>query len=148
MILGAVFLILITVGGGFVGYFFYAGAQLDASSKAYVDASVPPIISTWSEDELVKRASPQLRKATSAGQLNHLFSDLAKLGTFQSYDGAKGEANMSFTSNNGKMITASYLANATFQYGKIDIRINLIQNNGEWMILGFHVARHQVDSAN
>jgi len=56
MILGVVFLILIIVVGGFVGYTAYIGTKLDASSKAYVDASVPAIISTWSRNELIKRA--------------------------------------------------------------------------------------------
>jgi stress response protein SCP2 len=57
----------------------------------------------------------------------------------QSYDGAKGQANMNVTPASGFQITATYLVQATFQSGKAEIRINLIRENGEWKILGFRV---------
>jgi len=143
MILGVVFLILLIAVVGFVGYSAYIGTKLDASSKAYVDASVPAIISTWSRNELIKRASPQLRKSTSDEQIGEFFTKLAEqLGPFKTYDGSKGDSNMSYTTKDGKIITASYTANATFQNGKIDVQIKLIQINGEWLFLGFHVSPH------
>jgi len=141
--LGVVFLILIVAVGGFVGYSAYVGTQLDASSKAYVDASVPAIVSQWSKDELIKRASPQLRASATDQQIDGLFTSLAQqLGSFQSYDGSKGDSNVSYTTQNGKVTTASYTANATFQNGKVDIQVKLIQINGAWLFLGFHVSPH------
>jgi hypothetical protein len=146
IILGVVFLILIIAAAGFVGYSAYTGSKLDASSKAYVDASVPAIISTWSRNELIKRASPQLRKSTPDEQVGEFFLKLAnQLGSFQSYDGSKGDSNMSYTTKDGEVISASYTANATFQNGKIDIQIKLIQINGEWLLLGFHVSPHSAN---
>jgi hypothetical protein len=140
MVLGTVFLVLIVLGAGVVGYAIYMGTQLDASSKAYVDESVPAIATDWSKDELVKRASPQLRKQASDVQIEQLCSTLAnKLGTFKSYDGAKGDSSINFTSADGKVITASYIAKATYEYGKAEIQIKLIQEAGSWKILGFHV---------
>lgn len=139
-ILGAVFLILILIVAAGIGYVAYTGNQLDASSKAYVDESVPAIVSVWSKDELVKRASPQLRQKASDVQIDQLFNDLStKLGAFQSYDGAKGQSNMSFTAKEGEATTAAYVANATFQNGKAEIQIKLIRDNDSWQILGFHV---------
>lgn len=138
--LGVIFLILIIAVAGFVGYSAYVGTKLDASSKAYVDESVPAIISTWSKDELKKRASPQLLKSATDEQISDLFTKLAaQLGSYQSYDGSKGDSNVSYTSQDGKVISATYKANATFQNGKIDIEIKLIQINGDWFLLGFHV---------
>jgi hypothetical protein len=140
IILGAIFLVLILVVVAVIGYAAYTGNKLDASSRAYVDESVPAIISTWSKDELIKRASPQLRQKTSDDQIDQLFTTLSsKLGTFQSYDGAKGQSNMSFTSQDGQVTTASYVAGATFQNGKAEIQIKLIRDNDSWQILGFHV---------
>jgi hypothetical protein len=140
MVLGAVFLVLIVLVGGLVGYAIFTGTQLDASSKAYVDESVPAIATDWSKDELVKRASPQLREQASDVQIEQLFGTLAnKLGAFKSYDGAKGDSNINFTTTAGKIITASYIAKATYQYGKAEIQIKLIQHAGAWQILGFHV---------
>jgi hypothetical protein len=144
--LGVIFLILIVLVAGFVGYAAYVGTKLDASSKAYVDASVPAIISTWSKDELKKRASPQLLKSASDEQIDDLFTRLAaQLGSFQSYDGSKGDSNVSYTTQDGKVISASYTANATFQNGKIDIQVKLIQINSDWFLLGFHVEPHSAN---
>lgn len=139
IVLGVVFLILIFIGAAVIGYSAYVGVKLDASSKAYVDESVPTIVSTWSKDELVKRASPELRAMTSNGQLDQLFALFTKLGAFQSYDGATGESNISFTSKDGEVVTASYIAHATFENGKAEIKIKLIHHNDAWQILGFHV---------
>ena len=144
--LGVIFLILIVLVAGFVGYSAYVGTKLDASSKAYVDASVPAIISTWSKNELKKRASPQLLKSASDEQIDELFTRLAsQLGSFQSYDGSKGDSNVSYTTQDGKVTSASYMANATFQNGKIDVQVKLIQINGDWLLLGFHVEPHSAN---
>jgi hypothetical protein len=143
MVLGVIFLILIVLVAGFVGYAAYVGTKLDASSKAYVDASVPAIIATWSKDEFKKRASPQLLQSAPDEQIDSLFAKLAgQLGSFQTYDGSTGDSNVSYTTKNGKAITASYTSTATFQNGKIDIQVKLIQINGDWMLLGFNVSPH------
>jgi hypothetical protein len=139
-IVGIVFLVLLVLAAGFIGFVAYEGNKFDASSKAYVDESVPAIVGNWSKDELVKRESPQLRKVVSDDELASLFTKLSDaLGPIQSYDGAKGDANMNVTPVSGFQVTASYVAEATFQNGKGEIKINLIQVDGEWLILGFHV---------
>jgi len=140
-IIGIVFLVLLVFALGFFGFVAYEGNKFDASSKAYVDESVPAIVANWSKDELIKRESPQLRKAVSDDDLAALFSKLSVLGSMQSYDGAKGDANMNVTTASGLQVTAAYVAEATFQNGKAEIKINLIQVDGAWLILGFHVSR-------
>ena len=138
-IVGIVFLVLLFLVGCFIGFVVYEGNKFDASSKAYVDESVPAIVGHWSEGELVKRESPQFRAATSDDELAALFAKLNALGPMQSYGGAKGDANMNVTPASGLQITATYLAPAHFQNGNAEIRINLIQVGGEWRILGFRV---------
>jgi hypothetical protein len=138
--LGVAFLVFVLVAAALFGYFAYTGNKLDASSKAYVDEGVPAIVSTWSKAELVRRASPQLLQKISDDQVTQLFNTLStKLGIFKSYDGAKGDSNVTFTTQNGRMVTASYIAKATFQYGKAEIQIKLIKPTDSWEILGFHV---------
>ena len=140
IILGGIFLILLLILGFIAGYLIYTGDKLDASSKAYVDESVLAIVSTWSKDELITRASPKLLEKTSGGQIEQLFNALSdKLGAFKSYDDSKGQSNMSYNSKEGQVITASYIANASFQNGKADIQIQLIRHQDSWQILGFHV---------
>lgn len=140
-IVGGIFLLLVLVVAGFIGYAAYQGRGLDASSKAYVEANIPPIISSWSKDELLKRSSPQLLKILNEnpGQLEQLFQKLSKLGAMQSFGEVKGDSNVSVTTQNGKVITASYLAKAKFQNGEAQIAIRLIQLSGQWQLLLFNV---------
>ncbi len=141
-IAGGIFLVLILIVVGFFGYAAYQGRGLDASSKAYVEANVPPIISTWSKDELLKRSSPHLIKIINEnpGQLEQLFQNLAKLGAMQTLGDFNGEANISITAQNGKVITASYMTTAKFENGDGQIAVRLIQSpSGQWQFLLFSV---------
>ena len=126
---------------GFIGYAAYQGKNLDASSRAYVEENVPPIISTWSKDELLKRASPQLLKISSddPGKFDQLFKKLSKLGAMQSFGDVKGDSNVSYTTDNGKVITASYMATGKFEHGEAKISMRLIQTSGQWQFLLLNV---------
>jgi|GEM_PF-3090196 len=67
--LGVIFLVIVIVVIGVVGFIAYSGSKLDTSSKAYVDESVPQIVSTWSAKNLLDRASPELLHAASPEQI-------------------------------------------------------------------------------
>lgn len=140
-IVGGIFLLLILIVAGFIGYAAYQGKNLDASSKAYVEDNVPPIISTWSKDELLKRASPQLLKIINEKpeQLDQFFQKLSKLGALQNFGDVKGESNVSYTIPDGKVTTASYIATAKYKNGEAHISIRLIQLFDQWRILSFYV---------
>jgi hypothetical protein len=141
-IVGGFFLILVLAVAGFFGYAAYQGRGLDASSKAYVEANVPPIISTWSKDELLKRSSPQLLKIINEKpeQVEQLFQKLSKLGAMRTFGDVKGDANISVTTQNGKVVTASYKTAAIFENGEAHIAVRLIQSpSGQWQFLLFNV---------
>jgi len=142
-IVGGLFLFLVLALAGFIGYAAYQGRGLDASSKAYVEGNIPPIISTWSKDELLKRASPQLLKVINEKpeQLDLAFQKLSKLGTMQSLSDIKGWAYVSYTPQNGKVSTATYKATAKFENGDGFVSVRLIQSpsSGEWQFLSFHI---------
>src|SRR5262245_59351614 len=69
-------------------YIYYERHSLDASSRAFVQASVPAIVSTWSKDELLKRSAPELLKDADEHpeQLDQLFQKLSKLGAMRNFD--------------------------------------------------------------
>ena len=138
-IVGIVFLVILFVLGCFIGFVVYEGNKFDASSKAYVDESVPAIVTSWSKDELAKRESSQFRKATSDDEMIALFKRFSELGPLQSYGGSKGDAHMNVTSATGLQVTGTYIAQASFQNGKAEIKVNLIQVEGAWQIYGFRV---------
>jgi hypothetical protein len=57
----------------------------------------------------------------------------------RSFGDVKGDSNVSYTTQNGKMTTDSYVAAAKFENGEARITIRLIQISGQWQILLFHV---------
>lgn len=141
-IVGGLFLFLVLLAAGFFGYAAYQGRGLDESSKAYVEANVPPIISTWSKDELLKRSSPELLKIVDEkpGQLDQLFQKLSKLGALKSLGDVKGDANIFFTTKSGRVITAAYVISAKFENGDARIAVRLLQSpSGQWQFLLLNV---------
>jgi hypothetical protein len=79
-------------------------------------------------------------KATNDAQLMQLFEGTRRLGVLKSYEGSKGEAKINYVSNSGKTISADYDAQATFANGKAQIKVLLIQVNGQWKIQAFSVS--------
>ena len=73
IILGVIFFTLIVLG--VVAFVLTAirGTALDKESKAYVDAAVPAIVSSWSAQALLDRASPEFTQATQPGDVDRFF---------------------------------------------------------------------------
>jgi hypothetical protein len=103
IILGSMFLVIIVLG--IIGIMFVAmrGNALDKESKPYSDAAIPAIVTTWSQKELLDRASPELKQAVTADQLNRLFRWVSGLGRLQKCEPAQVHALMSATTQTGKM---------------------------------------------
>ena len=137
IILGLLFVLMVAAVGGYFGFVSYETKQCDASSKAYVDESVPAIVSNWSKDELLKRESPQLQEVATDDVVTKLIDKLSGLGPMQSYDGAQGKAKVHLTKTAKLLITAEYIAQATFPKGKAQMKLDLVQVDGKWLIAGF-----------
>jgi len=139
IILGSIFLAIIVLGAIGIAFVAVRGNALDKESKAYADSAIPAIVTTWSEKELLNRASPELKQAATADQLDRLFRWISGLGQLQKCEAAQGQALMSATTQSGKMISAQYTAKATFQKGEATIKLGLIKHGDQWQILNFHV---------
>lgn len=137
--LGALTLLVIVAAFAGVGVLFYKGYALDAESKAFVDSAVPAIASSWSTEQLLDRATPELRQRAKLPELRAFFDTLARLGSLAEYDGATGEASMAYFSGSGDTVSAGYLANARFENGSATFRIGLTKRDGHWMIQNFQV---------
>jgi hypothetical protein len=136
---GGIFLILICLWAAAFGYAAYIRSIFNPSSRNYVDETIPVILTSMSQDELIKRCSPELIAMSTKGQLDHMYQTLAKLGPFQTYNGAKGEVEVSLNLKKGIIIYAPYIATATFRNGSAEIEIKLIRHNNVWQIFGFHL---------
>ncbi|MGC9943434.1 MAG: hypothetical protein ABSE48_16525 [Verrucomicrobiota bacterium] len=139
ILLGATFLVIIMLTVVGIGLAVVKGSTLDKQSKAYVDSTVPIIVSSWDEQELLNRASPEFIQSSRKDELDKLYVMFRKLGKLRTYGGSEGQSYVSLTSQNGKTITASYTATTTFDAGSAQIKITLIRHNDQWQILGFHV---------
>jgi hypothetical protein len=137
-ILGALTLVGLVAAAIGVGVAIYKGRALDAESKAFVDGAVPAIAATWSKQQLLDRATPELRASAKPEALNALFDGLSRLGPLVEYEGAKGGTTMSYMAGSGSTVSASYVAKARFQNGIATFRIVLMKRDGRWMIHNFH----------
>jgi hypothetical protein len=130
--------VLVVMGAIAFGVAAWRGAALDRESKAYADESVLAITKTWSEEELAKRASPNLRNTTTPAQIGQMFNVLRNtLGPLSTYDGSGGQSVMTVGTNAGTR--ANYSGKGHFQKGDADIQLMLIKDGDTWMIEGFHV---------
>jgi hypothetical protein len=138
-ILGVLTLTIVVAAAIGLGVLFYRGHALDAESKAFVDSAVSAIATNWSEEQLLDRATPELRETIRPDELSALFAVLSRLGRLVRYEGATGGATMSYMASSGSTVSAFYVAKARFENGTAIFRILLVRRAGRWMINGFHV---------
>jgi hypothetical protein len=138
-ILGALTLIVILASGIGLGVVVYKGRALDTESKAFVDSALPAIATAWTKQQLLDRATPELRTSVKPDELNALFAHFSQFGPLVEYEGAKGEARMSFMAGVGSSVSAFYVAKARCQNGSVTFRIGLMKRDGLWMIRDFRV---------
>jgi MFS family permease len=139
IVLGAIFLMLILLGAIGIGIVAIKGAALDKESKAYVDAAVPAIVSSWKTQELLSRASPELKQATKTDDLERFFQAFRSLGKMRKYQGSQGQSVISRILGKGTTISADYLVRVEFEGGTAKIYVKLIKHGNLWQIGGFHV---------
>ena len=142
VVLGVLFLALVVAGGAFIGWSAWQGGRLDASSRAYVEANVPPILRTWSKDEMMSRASPQMRGDMEQNDdaLDAAFARLATLGAFQRFDDVQGQSQTFFDAGKGRIVGATYTGSASFEHGQAKVAVRLIRLDGQWKMQAFNVS--------
>src|SRR5437899_8976534 len=101
IVLGSIFLAIVVLAAIGIAFVAVRGNALDKESKAYADSAIPAIVTTWSEKELLNRASPEPKQAATADQLDRLFRWISGLGQLQECEAAQGQALMSATTQSG-----------------------------------------------
>jgi hypothetical protein len=97
-------------------------------------------VSSWNEQELLSRASPEFQKATGTAYVERLFRLFRTLGQLQKYEGAQGQAVTSVTPQTGKIVSANYVARAVFDACEVNIEVGLIKRGDKWQIARFNVS--------
>jgi hypothetical protein len=134
--IAAAVVLIVLVAGGVV--LFRKGANLDAESKAYVETAVRAISSKWDQQELLDRASPDLLAMLKPDAVTQIFDKFSQYGPLVEYEGATGQANMSYVNGISK-ITAEYKGKAKFENGEATFGVALVKLSGKWLIYGFHI---------
>ncbi len=134
---GVALLVLLAVGTG-VGIIVYHGIQFDRQSREYVKEAVVAIAQDWDKEELVGRGSREFL-AVSDEDIEKVMVKFRELGALQSYQGASGQANMNYTTDAGKRVTARYVANLEFETGPATAVVDLIREDGQWKIYHFTI---------
>jgi len=115
------------------------GDHLDTESRTFVDEAIPAVVAEWDVEELVARGTPELGRYPLRQQLVDIFFLYRRLGKLTKYEGATGEATIALNSRQGLVITAQYVATASFEAGKATINTVLVKQHGAWRIAGMQV---------
>src|SRR5436305_8783274 len=121
VILGGVFVVLALCAVVGIAFVVAKGNALDKESKEYADTHARAIVSQWDISEIQRRASPEFKAVVKDNDLEKLVKMFRRLGKLKTYGGAKGQSNMSVTTLNGKVISATYVARAEFDAGPAEI---------------------------
>ena len=138
-VLGIIFLVIIVLGAIGIGFIAVRGNALDKESKTYADAAIPAVVSGWSKQELLDRASPQFKQAVTQQKLDQMFRWFTSLGRLQKCEPAQGQAGITVTPQTGKVISGQYTAKAKFEKGDATIKLVLIKHGNQWQIASFYV---------
>jgi hypothetical protein len=132
--LGVLLVLVAVLIGGAATFFVRMGPKIDADSKAYVDATIPILVSDWNPKELTSRSSRELLAVANEAKLTDVYADFRKLGELKQYRGSKGEASLWFNMPTSVVTTAAYVATADFENGQAKIKMSLVWRDGRWQI--------------
>ncbi|HLF86758.1 MAG TPA: hypothetical protein VI584_06735 [Nitrospiria bacterium] len=138
-VLGLIFAGLILAGVIAFVVIALKGGALDKESKAYVDEVTPKILADLRKETLLTYSSDELKNAVKPEDMDKLFVWFNKLGQFKEYKGSKGQANISVTTQAGKVITGHYVAEAEFDTGPAQVQIMTVKKGEKWFIQMFRI---------
>jgi hypothetical protein len=138
-VVGALAFAAILAGGAGVGMLMQKAWALSQDGRAYVDNVFPAIATAQGQQQLLDRATPELRQTAEPAALSKFFEIFQRLGHVVEYQGATGQAEMSYHTGTGSLISGKYVAKARFEHGDATIEITLQQRDGHWLIQAIHV---------
>ena len=135
-ILGGIFLALLVVGGGLIGFAMVKGGALDAESKAYAEATLPRILPNPNAENFRTLMAPQDQAKLSVAAADQFALQVRdRLGRFQSCHDVKGDSFQNYTTG-GTSITAKYSARCRFEKGSVTATITLRKTGDAWSLMG------------
>ncbi len=140
-VLGGIALAVIVL---IIGSMIWAGVSLGPLIKeatAFTDEAVPAIAAKWDREELIKRASPELKANLTREDLDNVYTVFASFGPLVKYNGSTCMVSAMMTTQSGRTMTASCLATAKCQNADIQVRLALTKQHDAWAIGGIVIGR-------
>ena len=136
MWIGGIFLLIVAL---FI-FLFMGQGEYDVESKKYIDRVTPIILSDLKKETLLKYSSKELKEAMNKDKnIDKLFKWFEKLGEFKDINGSEGATNITYSQENGKIVSANYYIKSNFETGKALITVGVIKREGKWLIYNFRI---------
>ena len=133
---------------------FPQSLELNEEAQDFVNAAILEIISDWNFNKVFEKATPQLLESTHSQETEKMFYFCRQLGKLESYKGATGgwqsskderkELIKGSHENFGKITLGNYVAEADFQKGSANIRVQVIRRDNQWFINSFAISTQAV----
>jgi hypothetical protein len=137
---GGISVVLVVILAFFVGSFVYRASRLDKEAVAYMEREIPAIISTWDSRALLDRSSPELLATLKSPEdTERLFVVFRRQGPLQKLATPTGTVSSGAFTGTGSFTIGRYTADATFEHGSAQLRIQVRRSESGWKIDGFHV---------
>ena len=112
----------------------------DREATAYIEGAVPEIARAWNPQALIDRASPELLAAVkSADDWERLFTAYRRLGALQKLEKPTGSVTSGAFAGTGAFTIGQYTANAIFENGQAQLKIQVRLVDNGWKIDAFHI---------
>jgi hypothetical protein len=137
---GAISIVLLLIAGVVALIFIPRSMRLGNEATAYIEDAVPQIANTWNPQALIDRASPELLAAVkSQDDWERLFTAYRQLGRLHKLEKPTGNVTSGAFSQTGSFTIGQYMANATFENGQAQVRIQVRRVGDTWKIDAFQI---------
>jgi hypothetical protein len=137
---GALSVVLLLVAIVAAVIFIPRSLRLDKDATAYIEEAVPQIAATWDPQALIHRASPELLATVKSQEdWERLFAAYRRLGALQKLEKPSGNVSSGAFAGTGSFTIGQYSAQATFEHGAAQLRIQLRRVGDGWKIDGFQI---------
>jgi hypothetical protein len=140
VVLGVVFLVILVLAAIVMAWGYAVLWGSEGEAKAYVDRTIPSLVTRWDTKALVAESAPELLKVAPPEKLQPIFETFAeRLGPLKQYNGATRERYFVNLNPWNRFVTFNYVVDAAFEKGPAKIRIGVIRRGGQWKITDFFV---------
>jgi len=134
LVVGVAVLAIAAVAAIGVGIAAYRGPTFDKEAKVFLDEAAQAILASRDKQQLLDRATPELRANAKPQQIAAIFDALAQLGPLVEYDGVTGDATLDLSFAKGFTVSAVGDAKARCRHGNVILHMITVRRDGRWMI--------------